>query len=621
VTQYVSVGLPDAPRDVAGLIYRKTEGNPLFMADLVRYLRERTVTDDWVSEIERNIPESLRGMIARNLERLDESARQLLSVAAVQGFEFDSAIIAGVLERDPADVEDALQSLDRVHGLVRLLREQELPNQLFSLRYGFVHVLYQSALYSSIAPTRKAAWSRELAGQMEAGYADRTRTVAAELALLYQMARDRWRASEYFLAAAEVASSRFATREAVAFARRGLACLTGMGATPDVERRELALQRALIHPLAVLEGYATPTAERVSQRIVELAERLDDHGSLFATLDASIFVQVVRGDCVDAARIADRMLSVARQSGSDIQGMNAHMWATIARHHLGQQLIARAHADACIGMGSSSNQGQRLTTIFDPVVAALAESSRIVWMLGDTRESLSRAARAVALAREIRHPDSLSFALLFHGWMQGYRENWDACLESTAEGIAFCTEHGLAQTMAWHRCVHGWALAHAGKEADGTAELQSGIEDSTRIMGQVAMTNIVAMFAEVLIIRGEHARALDEIGRILVVNEAHRDDYFNAELHRLEAACLLSLDEPEAAEAALERAIAIAREQGALTFELRAATALGRLWAGRNEQARAYERLQRVIEVLGDPEDVADVRRARACLMEWSARS
>ena len=51
-----------------------------------------------------------------------------------------------MLAQDPADTEDMLQSLDRVHGLVQLLREQEFPNQLFSLRYQFVHVLYQGAL-------------------------------------------------------------------------------------------------------------------------------------------------------------------------------------------------------------------------------------------------------------------------------------------------------------------------------------------------------------------------------------------------------------------------------------------------------------------------------------------
>jgi predicted ATPase len=118
-------------------------------------------------------------------------------------------------------------------------------------------------------------------------------------------------------------------------------------------------------------------------------------------------------------------------------------------------------------------------------------------------------------------------------------------------------------------------------------------------------------------LRGDHARALDEIQRILTVNETSRDRYFNAELHRLAAECHLALGEPQAAEAALQQAIETARAQGAKTFELRATTALGRLWADRNEKDRAHALLQSVCDILRDAEETVDVRRARACLAEW----
>ena len=116
----------------------------------------------------------------------------------------------------------------------------------------------------------------------------------------------------------------------------------------------------------------------------------------------------------------------------------------------------------------------------------------------------------------------------------------------------------------------------------------------------------------------EHARALDEIQRILTVNETTRDMYFNAELHRLAAECYLALGEPEAAEAALESAIETARSQRALTFELRATTALARLWAERNESGWARQRLQEILDGLEDAEETPDVRCARAYLKQWT---
>jgi predicted ATPase len=137
-----------------------------------------------------------------------------------------------------------------------------------------------------------------------------------------------------------------------------------------------------------------------------------------------------------------------------------------------------------------------------------------------------------------------------------------------------------------------------------------------RIMGHVAMPEFHAMLAAALIVRGEHARALDEIQRMLTITDTTRDRYVNAELHRLAAACHLTLGEPEAAGVALNQAIETARTQGALTFRLRAATALGRLWFDRGENEKASALLQGALEALGDAEETIDVRRARALLVE-----
>ena len=327
------------------------------MVDLVRYLRERGVPADWAAEIERNVPESLRGMIERKLERLDDQERQLLRVAAVQGFQFDSAIVAQVLERDPADVEDALQSLDRVHGLVQLLREQELPSRLFSLRYQFVHVLYQNALHASVSPSRKASWSGKVAGALEAGHGERKSIVAAELALLYEMARDPWRASEHFLAAAEVASSRFATREAVAFAKRGLACLATAG--DSAEARDASWRCRRRCSSRSVSSRATerqpPSACRSASSSSRNSWRITARCSPPSTAPSSSTWFAV--NAWTAARISDRMLTVAGHSGSDVQQMNARMWAMIARHHLGDLLIAQRARRRLYSAGNAVQPG------------------------------------------------------------------------------------------------------------------------------------------------------------------------------------------------------------------------------------------------------------------------
>src|SRR5262249_58549191 len=116
-----------------------------------------------VPGLQRDLPESVRAMIQRKIDQLSEDDRRLLVAASVQGYEFDSAVVARVLERDAAEVEERLDELDRVHAFVRLVREQEFPDRTLTLRYRLVHVLYQNALYISLGPKRRASFSAAVA--------------------------------------------------------------------------------------------------------------------------------------------------------------------------------------------------------------------------------------------------------------------------------------------------------------------------------------------------------------------------------------------------------------------------------------------------------------------------
>ena len=141
------------------------------MADVVRYLRDSgsLVERDgaWVlaraeADAFRELPASIRSMIARKIERLDEVDRKLLVAASVQGHEFDSAVVAEAIEMDPAEVEERLDALERAR-VRQAHQEHEFPDLTLSLQYQFVHVLYQNALYGTLQPTRRAWLSGRVA--------------------------------------------------------------------------------------------------------------------------------------------------------------------------------------------------------------------------------------------------------------------------------------------------------------------------------------------------------------------------------------------------------------------------------------------------------------------------
>jgi len=105
--------------------------------------------------------------------------------------------LARALGVEQADFEERMEELDRLHGLVRLSGDRELPDSTLTLRYGFVHALCQNALYSSLTATRKAALSAAVAEALLVFYGERASEAASELALLFEAARDLARAWEH----------------------------------------------------------------------------------------------------------------------------------------------------------------------------------------------------------------------------------------------------------------------------------------------------------------------------------------------------------------------------------------------------------------------------------------
>jgi DNA-binding winged helix-turn-helix (wHTH) protein/tetratricopeptide (TPR) repeat protein len=567
----------DVPPELPPLVYHKTEGHPLFMTDLVRYLQEHGLPEGGAVEVTRAVPESLKGMIERTLRALNSDTQHLLRVSSLHGNEFESAIIAAVTGRHPVEIEEQLQTLARVHGLVTIVREHSLPDGTFSLRCRFVHVLYQNALFASTTPSRRAEWAGRIAERLAAAYAARTELIASELAVLFEIAREFRKASQYFLTASRTASGRFAYREACDLAKRGLECLrtARIETNEDTRRLEVDLTFALFMPLASIQGYGSPEVETLLQHLLQLCEGTQDSAVTGAALSATWIVRMVRGECVAAKDAGSRLISLARSARDAILLMNGHSQVEIACHHMGEFREAQAHADAAIALDPVERYSERrLLSILDPVVAALAESSRNLAIMGYFKRATEDCERAVEIGRRIGHPDSFAFAWFFHGVNRGFRRDWKASLKSADAGISIASEADSVQTLAWNRCVRGWALAHMGRVDEGLEDLTAAIESSRRIMGQVGFPQQIVMRAEALLLKGDVDSALQSLAQALELSHRQFDRYFDAELHRLTAVCLLGKGEREAASTRLRSALDVAKAQEAATFELRAALTL-----------------------------------------------
>ena len=630
IEKYLALEFPEHrfPAELPALIHAKTEGNPLFMADLVRYLRDRGVIAEqqgrWVlaqslPSIERDLPESVRGMIERKIAQLSEEDRRLLVAASVQGYEFDSAIVAKSLDLDPADVEERLEALERVYALVRFINEREFPGRLLTLRYRFVHVLYQNALYASLRPTRRAQLSATVAEALLGCYGKQSATVASELAFLFEAARDWSRAADNYLVAATNASEVWALQEAGVLAQRGLEMLRLLPEETECAKQELALQAMLGQSLMVAKGYALPEVEQAFIRARELSLQLNEVPQLFRAEFSLAIVYVVRAEYERAFDHGEQCLRLAEKFGNQAMLMQSHWVIGLSHCYLGQFAGARDHFERTITIHDAAGINSQASMY--GAVLSRAHLSRMLLYLGYPDKSQQTMNEAMARAERLRLPVAVANTLALAAYLEAFHHNVQKTLEFAAATARQSEEHGLPYYAAVAMVMRGWAMAVQNQEEEGIALIRQGLASSLAIGTRQQHGYFLALLAEALNQAGRVEEGLEALREAMDVARQTNEPFYEAELYRLRGEALVKVALFSEAESCFHRAIEIAREQQAKSFELRAVMSLARLWQQHDKREDGRTLLADIYGWFTEGQDTTDLRDAKALLDELSLES
>jgi predicted ATPase len=636
VTEYIALEFPNNsfPEDFIRLIHQRTEGHSLFLVDLLRDLRRRGVLVEdarggWVlgeglAAIERELPESVRSMIQRKLDALGDDARQLLNAAAVQGVDFDSAMVAHVLEIDEQVVEDRLDRLEREHAVVRFTGEETCPDRTMTLRYRFAHVLYHNTVFASLRPTRRAAMAGAIAAGLVRRWADRTPEIAGELAVLFETARAAVAAARYFSLAAASATRLFAHEEARQLALRGLALLHSL--PDDMTRRKVELELQMTYALAMKtsRGFGVPEVGQAYRRARELCRMIDDPGLVIPVLMGLSAHYITSGDIRVAHELADQLLGMATQIGNPHVEMIAEWCVGAALHHLGELESAHQHLERGLALYDPEFHRARVWEVgIEPGIFCMCETSRTLMLKGQVDQGLARIGRAEAAARDLGHPQTLAFVMLFRMLLHHLRRE---PLETRASYDALaplCVEKGLAQEMLWACPVNGWAIFELGDRERGLAEIERGVTDQEERHSALLRPYYLLLQADALRRSGRTEEAAQRLEAAATASLATAQHMFEAELHRLRGELLLDADrlQGEAARESFEKALAEARRQGAALLELRAAHSLAAWLAGEGRISEARAALEPVVAGVSEGLETPDVVEATALLSSIQATS
>ena len=180
----------EAPRPLVGALYRETEGNPFFVEEVFQHLAEEEKLFDakgrWRSDLEvseLDVPEGIRLIIGRRLERVSEKCRRVLTSAAVIGGAFSFELLEAL--GDPST--DSGQAVDP-DALLDAVDEAERANLIASAdddveaRFTFGHELIRQTLLSGVSLPRRQRLHLRVAEAMERLYARALEERAADLA-------------------------------------------------------------------------------------------------------------------------------------------------------------------------------------------------------------------------------------------------------------------------------------------------------------------------------------------------------------------------------------------------------------------------------------------------------
>jgi class 3 adenylate cyclase/predicted ATPase len=593
------------PKAVADQVAERTDGVPLFVEEFTRLVAEGGGAAGAA------IPTTLQDLLLARLDRM-ASDKEVAQLGAVIGRTFGYGVIRAASALDEATLR---AELDKLVGAGLLFVKGSPPRSV----YTFKHALIQDAAYQSLVRKRRQQLHRAVAERLEERFPEVAATQPELLARHFTEAGAADRATDYWLAAGRRAQAAFANAEAIDHLRRGLAVLAGLPESPERDTRELPFQVALGVALMTGRGYAHPDLEAVQTRARELCERLGPSSPLFHVLWGSWALRLIRDEQNEAIRLARQLAALAEARADRGLIVEAAFTVGITSLYRGEFAACRAECGRCreledpaTALTHAAQTGQNVGMASRCYVALAA------WYLGFPDEAAARMREAVEFTRRLGDPYNLAYCLHHADWLACLLRDGEAGVRYAEECLALSEEQGFAFWKALAVIGRGTGHMVAGRTGPALADVAGGLTPYLATGSRKSLAEYHGFLGEIHLRAGRPAEARRELATALDATKETYSRVHEAELHRLagEVALADSPPDPAAAEAAFLRCLEVARRQGALSWELRGATSLARLWKAAGRAAEAGDVLKAVYGRFTEGFGTPDLRDASALLAE-----
>jgi tetratricopeptide (TPR) repeat protein len=324
------------------------------------------------------------------------------------------------------------------------------------------------------------------------------------------------------------------------------------------------------------------------------------------------------GDFHTALAFAQRSEAIAAEAADPVGIAEAHSILGISRHLEGSTLRAHAHLKAALAPVLPSQGANTFRFGFDYRNRARIAFARNLWLEGFPEQAVSVAGETLKEAETLSHPISLCIALIRAVPVYIWAGDLAAADVAINKFIAQADQYSLAPYQAVGRGVKGELSIKRGETETGIALVHCALEALHGLRYELLTTAFNSALVEGLTMRGRFEDALTAITETVALVERNGDLFMMPELLRLKGNVLASspFADVDVCRNYFRRSLELAREQGALAWELRAATSLALLPAERERPGEAHGALSSVCDRFTEGFESRDLKRAKSVLEE-----
>ncbi len=597
-------------------IYDETEGNPLFMVELLKMMAAEGVIkyqdDTWRltrSHDEVYIPSKVHDVITRRLGRLEKDERRVMDIASVMGELFATDVLSSVLHVEKVQFLEQIRVIERIHRLVHS----------YNGVYKFDHARIRDVLYNEIPNELRSEYHAIIAKTIEEKYKGRIEDVLNILAFHFYRCRDQEKALKYLRMAADKARSEYSNMEAINLYRRVL----------DFEM-DVGRQVEVLASLGTL--YDLVGDYRGSFQTYEQALSIADEKQRKAEILAKIAdLHIKKGEYDEAVKICNQSLSLVEGEGCKEEAL--------ALNSLGNVFLNRGELDKSLKKHERSVMISEKLTDEEMLSTALNNMGNSYFLKGELDRSVEVYKRCLEIGERIgdqrgsahylgnigaihhqrgeydaavqyfkkamvifeRIGDQLGIAYILNniGVMDEERSNYDGALENYHRSLEILERIGDQQATV--ASLHNIGKIHHYKReyTKAIAQFEKSLKLSEKIGNQMGMAFNFCGIAESYYGSHNHEKALEYSKKGYKLSKDAGFKEYQAVSCRIDGMVQRERAYWKESEGSFTECVTIFEEMGMDKEAGKSHYEFGLMWKAKGELPKAKEHLVKAVELFG----------------------